>query len=170
MKFDAAAWSCLLVMNSLACSSATAPPAEGRAAITFCSLPQQNIPGTGTDTALNGTNGIDVSCNVAPINGGFRLSAHIGNEDWSLTANSSLITPDSSSNKASMTFYANIKGSYYSVNDDNRSAATCSLSIDAVQAGSIRVSNYDCPNIVDPQNLQSSCTAHGSFLFTGCGQ
>ena len=169
-------WACLALTSLAACSSASPPPPEGNATLSFVggSLGNHFIAGPQGapdatkfgGTVLSGTNGVGVSCKVK----GRSIQGHIESSDMSLDVNS-----DDAVN-AKMTFYtAGIHGSQNAVSsvdlNTNSPAYTCTLTVSGgiyvVKTGSIFAA-YDCPNVRDPANLTSAYHTSGYFLFTGC--
>jgi hypothetical protein len=173
-------WVCLALLGLGACSSAAPPPAEGKAQLNFsgCNYVPASIVATGgslqpdsyAGTVLDGQNGYHVSCTISG-SGTYKVLATIESPDMRLTVQGSGVSAGTSQ-QVTMDFTRSaVNGNPGTLGDISSSA--CTLTITGgdltIKPGSI-YAQYSCTDVVNPQNLQSSCTTSGIFLFTGCNE
>ena len=175
-------WVCLALLGLGACSSPSAPPAEGSIQITWtngCSTSPATISGPGglpsgnkvgpEQTVLDGRDGYSVGCTVTQTGSTYSISASISLPNTiSLTVDASGVS--TTGGKATMSFF-----SPQSVNTWTSPAGGCTLTTKSttegltIMPGSIWAT-YSCPGVSTPSQYGSSCDTSGVIVFTGCNK
>lgn len=181
-------FACLtVILGCSACSSNSSTSgagAKGNATVSFdnCIYMDSSIAnsngGPPTLTSPGGTvsNGktYQVSCHLGASGSSYSLDAHIESSSiMALNIQSSDIGAG-----AEMKFYVVGSGGtpdpIISVDSNNNAAPTCTLKTSgsdtllSVGSGTI-FAQYDCPKVLAPTNVSTTCRAKGLFQFTGCG-